>query len=121
MLAPIQPPFERFAHMTDQVPPVEDVLGLWRAQCGAARILHGAITAEDGDTRMSPAPGSKRVSRAVGPEIKRSMARQVHQQGAIARTRACSGVSEVKRGDVCHARLGNRGCRTLRHGRGRDS
>jgi hypothetical protein len=47
--------------------------------------------------------------------------RIARKRASSARARACSGVSEVKRGDVCHARLGNRGCQTLRHGRGRNS
>lgn len=104
MMEPIQQPFEGFAQITDQMPTVDDVLGLWRAQCGAARLRHGAITAEDGDTRMGPEPGGKRVSRAVGQEIKRPMALQVHQQGAIG--------APATHGPIVHAKDGGR-----RHGR----
>ena len=49
----------------------EDVLGRWRAQCGAARVLRRAVTADDGDARIGPEPGAERVGRAVGQEVER--------------------------------------------------
>jgi len=81
-MEPIQSPFEGFTEVTDQMPPVEDVLGLWRAESGATRIRRRAVTTGDDNARMCPEPRGSCVSRAVGPQVKRSMAHQVHQQGA---------------------------------------
>jgi hypothetical protein len=48
VMEPIQQPFEGLPQVAAQVPPVEDGLGLWRAQGGAACRRRRAVTAEDG-------------------------------------------------------------------------
>jgi hypothetical protein len=65
-MEPVQQSFEGFPQIAGQMPAIEDVLGRWRAQCGAARVLRRAIAADDGNARMGPEPGRERVSRAVG-------------------------------------------------------
>jgi hypothetical protein len=47
MMQPIPQPFEGFPQIADQIPPIEDVLGLGRASGGAARILRRAITTQN--------------------------------------------------------------------------
>jgi hypothetical protein len=59
-MQPIQQPFEGFAKIADQMPPIEDVLGLWCAQRRAASIFCRAVTAQDGDTRMRLEPCRER-------------------------------------------------------------
>ena len=77
-MEPIQSPFEGFTEVADQMPPVRDVLDRWRASCGATRIRRRAAMTEDDDARMCPEPRGSWVSRAVGPQVKRPMALQVH-------------------------------------------
>jgi hypothetical protein len=48
-MEPIQQPCEGFTEVADQMPPIKDVLGLWRAQGGATRILRRAVTTDDDD------------------------------------------------------------------------
>jgi hypothetical protein len=81
-MEPIQPPCEGFTPMAEQMPPVEDLWGIWCAKGGAARIRRRAVTAEDGHAWMRPEPGRERVGGAIGPHVNRPMALQVHQQGA---------------------------------------
>ena len=52
MMQPIQQPFKGFPQIADQMPPIEDLLGLGRAQRGTTRILCRTVTAQDDDARM---------------------------------------------------------------------
>ena len=82
-MEPIEPSFESFPQVADEMPPIEDLLGLWGAKGGPTRILCGAVTAQDEDAWMRLEPRSKGIGRAVGPQVDRPMALQVYQQGAI--------------------------------------
>jgi hypothetical protein len=102
--ASIQESCEGFPPMAAQMPASEDVLGRRRAQCGAARVLRRALTAADGAARMGPEPGRARVSRAVGDEVGRPMAFQVHQQSARGPPPAHGPIVHPKDGGRRHGR-----------------
>jgi hypothetical protein len=69
--------------MMEPMPPVEDMLGLWCAKGGAARIRRRAGMAEDMNTWTRPDPRLKGIGGTIGRQVDRPRALQVHQQGAI--------------------------------------
>jgi hypothetical protein len=81
-MEPIEQSFESFPQVADEMPPIEDLLGLWGAKGGSTRILCRAVTAQDEDAWMRLEPHGKGIGRAVGPQVDRPMALQVHQQSA---------------------------------------
>jgi hypothetical protein len=56
MMQPIQQPFKGFPQIADHMPPIEDLLGLGRAQRGTTRIPCRTVTAQDDNARMRPEP-----------------------------------------------------------------
>jgi hypothetical protein len=105
MIAPIQQAFEGFAAIADQMPPVEDLLGLWRSLGRTAHILRRAVTAEDANARMHPKPGRELVGCAVGSQIDRPMARRVHEEGTIGAPTTHGPIVHPKDGRCGHGRI----------------
>jgi hypothetical protein len=104
-MEPIEPSFESFPQVADEMPPIEDLLGLWGAKGGPTRILCGAVTAQDEDAWMRLEPRSKGIGRAVGPQVDRPMALQVYQQGAIGAPTTHRPIIDPKDGRRWHGRI----------------
>ena len=62
LMEPIEQSFESFPQVADEMPPIEDLLGLWGAKGGPTRILCRAVTAHDEDAWMRLEPRSKRIA-----------------------------------------------------------
>lgn len=105
LMEPIEPPFERFPQVANSMPPIEDLVGLWCAKGGPTRIRCRAVTAHDADAWMRLEPRSKRIGRAVGPQVDRPMALQVSQQGAIGAPTTHGPIIDPQDGRRWHGRI----------------
>ncbi len=71
------------AHIFEDMPPIENLLGLWRSFGRSTHVVSGTITADEFNPRMILQPLREGFSRALGEQVDGAMRGQINHNRTI--------------------------------------
>ena len=83
-MSAMEPPFNSLAHVSEQMPAVSDLTGLWRAEVHASGVFGRAVPGDGGDAGVPLEPTGQGRGRTIWQQVDDPTAIQVDRDRPVA-------------------------------------